>query len=225
MLLPFGYYDLIEAFSQTGCAVCRLVKRDVQRHIDAILYEYVTDAGMYHAFRASRGLCHQHGQLLMGYGNALGIATLYEAVLDQLVTLAGNAPISGGLSRLLSKPNGQAMADMLAPDQPCIACQTQADSEARYADILGEYIDDDQLQQAYRQSDGLCLSHIRQALTRSKTNDNAKILLTIQTDIWDKLRAELAEFRRKYDFQHVDEAMGTEGDSWMRAVRMIGGDL
>ena len=73
MLFPFGYYDLIEAFSQSGCAVCRLVKRDVQRNLNAILYEFVTDGEIYNRFRASRGLCAEHGQMLMGFGNALGI--------------------------------------------------------------------------------------------------------------------------------------------------------
>ncbi len=227
MLFPFGYYDLIEAFTQTGCAVCRLVKRDVQRHIDEILYEHVTDTAMYNRFRASRGLCAEHGQLLLGFGNALGIATLYEAVLDKLVSLSQDGlgiSTTRTLSRLLSKSNGQALADMLAPDQPCIACEMQSASDDRYADILGEYIQDDKLQTAYRQSDGLCLSHIRHALTRAKTGDNAKLLLTIQAEIWHKLRTELAEFRRKYDFQHVDEAMGAEGDSWMRAVLRVGGE-
>ena len=224
MLFPFGYYDLLEAFPQTGCAVCRLVKRDVQRHIDEILYEHVTDTAMYNRFRASRGLCQQHGQLLMGFGNALGIATLYEAVLDKLVTLANESSPMQSLPRLLSKSNMQAVADMLAPDQICIACETQSASDDRYADSLGEYIQDEKLQTAYRQSDGLCLSHIRHALARAKTGENAKLLLTIQADIWHKLRTELAEFRRKYDFQHVDEAMGAEGDSWIRAILRVGGE-
>lgn len=227
MLFPFGYYDLIEAFSQAGCAVCRLIKRDVQHHIDATLYEYVTDSGIHDRFRASRGLCAAHGHLLMGFGNALGIATLYEAVLDKLVSISqeglGMSP-TRTLSRLLSKSNGQALADMLAPEQPCIACETESASNDRYADILGEHIQDEKLQTAYRQSDGLCLPHIRHALAHAKTDDHAKLLLTIQADIWIKLRTELAEFRRKYDFQHVDERMGAEGDSWMRAILRVGGE-
>jgi len=125
---------------------------------------------------------------------------------------------------MLSKSNGQAVADMLAPDQPCIACETQSASDDRYADMLGEYIQDVKLQTAYRQSDGLCLTHIRNALTHAKTGDNAKLLLTIQADIWHKLRTELAEFRRKYDFQHVEETIGAEGDSWKRAVLLVGGE-
>lgn len=225
MHTTFGYYDLIEAFSQSGCAVCRLVKRDVQRHLDAILYEHVTDPRLHHRFRASRGLCAEHGQMFIQPGGALGITILYEAVVDELIKTAQSATDlspTRGLSRLRGK--NSAVPDALSPAQTCIACETEADSEARYADILGEHIREEKLGSAYRGSGGLCLSHFRHAVTNAKSAENAKVLTAIQVEIWSNLRDELAEFRRKYDFQHVDEAMGAEGDSWLRAVRLVGGE-
>mgnify|MGYP001166056449 CR=1 FL=1 len=225
MHTTFGYYDLIEVFSESGCAVCRLVKRDVQRHLDAILYEHVTDPRIHKRFRASRGLCAEHGQMFIQPGGVLGVATLYEAVVDELIKSAQSATDlspTRGLSRLLGK--NSPVSDALSPAQMCIACETEADSEIRYADILGEHIREEKLSSAYRGSEGLCVSHFRQAVTNAKSAENAKLLTAIQVEIWGKLRDELGEFRRKYDFQHVDEAMGAEGDSWLRAVRLVGGE-
>ncbi len=228
MLTPFGYFDLIETFSADGCAMCALTKRDVQRHLDAILYEHVTDPRLHAKFRASRGLCMEHGKMLIQPGGALGIATLYEAVVDELTKIAQNMTSispTRGFSRLLSaKSSGNTLADALAPDQPCFACETQSASEIRYAQTLAEHITDPKLHTAYAESRGLCLTHFRITLNEAKNAESAKRLITTQISVWGKLKDELAEFRRKYDFQHVEETIGAEGDSWKRAVLLVGGE-
>jgi len=228
MLTPFGYFDLIETFPADGCAMCRLTERDVQRHLDSIIYEHVTDPLLHAKFRASRGLCMAHGKMLIQPGNSLGVATLYEAVVDELTKIAQNITSispTRGFSRLVSaKSSGNALADALSPDQPCIGCETQSASEIRYAQTLAEHITDPKLHTAYAESRGLCLTHFRITLNEAKNAASAKRLISTQTDIWGKLRAELAEFRRKYDFQNVDEAIGAEGDSWKRAVLLVGGE-
>lgn len=222
MLTPSGYFDLLETFPQPGCPICTLSARATDRLLDAILYEHVTDPKMHTRFRASRGLCPAHGAQMIRAGAALGVATLYEAVVDELLALASASPSQRGLSRLFGSQN-QTLAESLAPSQTCIACDEQEASQTRYAQTVASYIADARLQEAYRASDGLCLAHFRLVVRHTTDAEDLKLLVSIQVAIWSKLRAELAEFRRKYDFQHVDEAIGAEGDSWKRAVRMIGG--
>src|SRR6185369_1004968 len=83
--LPFSYYDLIETFPRPGCAVCNLLLRDSERHLDSLLYEYILDIETHRHIRAARGLCNEHTWQLKKYvGGALGIAILYEAELDEV---------------------------------------------------------------------------------------------------------------------------------------------
>jgi len=232
MVTPVTYFDLIDFFPQPGCAVCNLLRRNVDRSLDALLYEYVSDPDTHRAFRQRRGLCNEHSwQLLHHAGNALGIAILYEAAVDEVLKIIEQAPLGsdpqGGLGRLLSgagKLNTSALADRLEPVEKCLLCSQLADSEAQYIQVFCQYLGDDKLKEAYRTSDGLCLPHFRQALRYAVDTERAQMLLSIQITIWKKLHAQLREFRDKSDHRRIREKMGEEGDSWRRAVRRLAGE-
>lgn len=227
MLTPFGYFDLLETFPKAGCAVCNLLRRDVTNMLDATLYEFVTDPTIQRKFRASRGLCNEHGTQLLKLGSALGIAVLYEQVIDELLTISGQAAptTQRGLTRRLFSQNSQsALAAALEPTQPCMACMHQNESEVQFIGILSEHIADKRMQAAYRASEGLCLEHFRQTLNKTTQPEHSKLLTDMQRDIWKRLQDELNEFMRKQDFKNADEAMGAEGTSWQRAVARAGGE-
>lgn len=229
MLTSFSYFDLIESFPKRGCVVCNLLLRDVDRLLDSILYEYVNDPETQKTFRASRGLCNEHGRQMAKLDNVLGIAVLYEAAVDEVLSILDHTVPDGnvqhGLARLLfPQDSNAALVEALEPTQPCIACKMVSASEAQYISILSEHIADEKMQEAYRTSDGLCLEHFRQALRQTHNLERSRLLVEIQRKIWDDLRGELREFMRKYDFKHADEKMGTEGDSWRRAIARLGGE-
>ncbi len=227
-MTTFGFYDLIEAFGQGGCPVCRLLKRDVAKQLDSILYEFVLDQKIQRHFRDSKGLCSEHGHLLTQQGNALGIASLYFAVLYDLDESLGStaAGEGGGRSRLRSYRGrgGAALANALEPTRPCMTCQMRDESEARYLTILAEGIHDPRLIAAYDGSDGLCLPHFRGLLRALPNAETVTRVTRIQAGIWTRLKEELEEFMRKSDFHNKDERIGAEGDSWRRAVERISGE-
>lgn len=228
-LKSFAYYDLTEAFGQSGCAVCRLLQRDVARLLDSILYEYATDRGMQARFRASRALCGKHGWQLTQNNNALGIAILYEQSLHELLTILDQpAPVEKarrGLGRLFTASSGAALADSLEPARQCLACETQAANEAAYMRALADDLSDDAMLAAFKSSDGLCLEHFRQALRVTTDPARAAHLTQTQRDIWTRLRADLLEFMRKSDYNHAGEAMGPESDSWLRVIARLSGEI
>lgn len=229
MLTSFSYFDLVESFPKRGCVVCNLLLRDVERLLDSILYEYVNDPETQKTFRASRGLCNQHGWQMAKFGNVLSIAVLYEASVDEVLSIlhqtAPDGNLQHGLARLLvPQDSNAALVEALEPARPCIVCKMESASEAQYIRILSEHLADDKLQGAYRASDGLCLEHFKQALRQTHDVKRSQLLVEIQTNIWDRLRDELREFMRKYDYKHADEKMGAEGDSWRRAVARLGGE-
>jgi hypothetical protein len=224
----FGFYDLVETFPKPGCAVCTLLEADTRRLLDNILYERVTDPPTQTRFRSSRGLCSEHAYQLTTFSHVLGIAILYEAVLDETLKALdqaekeGHSP--GGLARWWNAAvANDPLVTALEPVEPCMVCAAQDDHEALFIRILSDHITDERLESAYRQSDGLCREHFQMALRVTRDTRHARLLLDIQRDIWERLRGELREFARKYDFKHVDEKMGAEGDSWRRAALHFSG--
>ncbi|MCB9457367.1 MAG: hypothetical protein H6671_15380 [Anaerolineaceae bacterium] len=224
----FGFYDLVETFPKPGCAICTLLEADTQRLLDNILYERVTDPPTQTRFRNSRGLCSEHAHQLTTFSHALGIAILYEAVLDKTLKALEQAEKEAG------SPGGWArwwnaaaandpLVAALEPEESCMICAAQDDHESLYISILTDHITDDRLETAYRASDGLCRAHFQMSLRAARDAAQARLLLDIQRDIWGRLRGELREFARKYDFKHVDEKMGAEGDSWRRAALHFSG--
>ncbi len=223
MVTPLSYFELVEAFSGPGCAICSLLLRDVDRFLDSILYEHVTDPDSQRKFRASRGLCNEHSwQLVQHKGNSLGIAVLYGAIIRDVLKALEQAEQPGLARKLGIQSVRRALETELEPSGPCSACRAQADSQRRYVQVLGEYMPDSKLQGAYRGSDGLCLPHFGQALKRIRSDD-LRTFVTIQRDCWSRLQADLEEFEAKNDYRRIREAMGAEGDSWLRAVEHVAG--
>jgi hypothetical protein len=217
----FHYYDLVEALRERGCAVCRLLERDSQRFLDALLYEFVVDRTQQKMFRASRGLCAPHSEQMLslsGYG--VGIAVLADTVLWELQNIVSQ-PITTDKRLFRRDGAGAALADKLEPERQCPCCETLASSQARYAEALAEFARDSAMNEAFRASDGLCLPHLRAALRAISKAEDVEAFVSIQKAAWGRLRAELELYRDKLGERRSGEAIGAEGDSWQRAVRLL----
>lgn len=225
MLTPFGYFDLIDEMTKLGCPVCNLLVRNTQQMLNIILYEYVTEPETHATFRASRGLCNVHGWQLTEQSNVMSIAVLYKAVLDEVLkdVAKGKSP-SKRVRQLFNKKENSGLVDSLAHNAPCPVCEKNTDYEARYIAVFSDKLTDDKFASAFKDSAGLCLDHFMQSLDRSTSQSNTQILVEMQTVIWERLKFDLSEFVRKYDFNNAHEAIGAEGNSWLRAVRQMSGE-
>ncbi len=215
-ITTYGYFDLLEALREPGCAVCRLLKRDIERHLGAILYEFVLDHSVSGRFRESRGLCSEHGYLLTERGNALGIATLYHAVLYDLLADTERTPIRA--PRLF----GGDRATPLDPKAPCSVCVYRDETAARLLALIPVHIHENEFRETYSASSGLCLPHVTELVKSAPAV--AQQFMTLQRPIWERLKAELETFMRRSDFQYAHETIGAEGDSWRRATALISGE-
>jgi hypothetical protein len=222
---PFNYFDLIEQFPLGGCVVCRLTARDVERYIDSHLYEYVNTPDTHAMMRASRGLCAEHSAHLVEYGaSVLGIAILHSAIVDELLKITEGSPVtSSAFARLRGGKSASSLADKLEPERSCSACDILNRSEGMHVQSLVDHLDDARLEEAYRASEGICLPHFRTALRVSSNTANLERLISIQVDLWSRLKGQLDDFARKYDINHANEVMGVEGDSWRRAIGLVAG--
>jgi hypothetical protein len=230
-----GYYDLRQALTEPGCALCRLLARLADDYIDGALWEMVNDPGTRRNLNRARGYCREHAWLLVRSGASLGAAILMRDVIETLLevveTATFDAASTGSLSRVWHTFNRnqpcQATAGLVAdlsPQQLCPVCAVVRQAETYYLETLLKHLTDpDGLAAAYRASDGFCLPHFRLALTRIADEEIFTALVEAQKAVWQRLKADLSEFIRKNDYRFQHEGFGKEGDSWQRAIEAVSG--
>ncbi len=224
-LVPLNYYDLLELLPQPGCVICTLVERDTNRYLDSLLYEYANAPATHVRLRASRGLCADHSARLADFGaGVLGVTILQAQVLDEVRRVA-EANGERTLSRLLRMSGGgAAVADRLEPTEECPACSSVNHAEEGHTNALANAITDERMLTAFRQSDGLCLPHLKMALRATPSPAHLEKLMTAQTEHWTRLREELETFMRAYDMNKTAPSdVGAASDSWRRALRLLAG--
>jgi hypothetical protein len=232
---PMDYFELIETFPQSGCALCNLLRRDTERAVDGLVYGFMDTDELRAAFSAARGVCSEHGWLLRTnkFGNVLGIAKLYAATLNEVLALIETfptpttpAPARSRLERLLAsdrRSSAAPLADQLEPTARCLICERVDEREADYVQIFDGYLLDARFQQAFAQSDGLCLPHFRAVLRRLSAPPQIEALIGVQTRIWRALQAQVESFAAKQNYEHLHEVTEAEGESWVQAIAQMGG--
>jgi hypothetical protein len=230
-----GYYELKQAFTEPGCALCRLLARHADGFVDATLYELVNDIEGRAEFNQARGYCNEHAWLLVRHGASLGAAILMDSVLGTVLRLLEQKSfepqsafslrqIRGVFNSGEPSPATAKVVKNLEPQKPCPVCTAVKKSEKYYVTALAkQMVGPDALVAAYEASDGLCLPHFRLVLRRVSNENVFQTLVEAQKRVWLRLRSQLAEFIRKKDHRFKEEAFGIEGDSWLRAIEAVAG--
>jgi hypothetical protein len=102
-------------------------------------------------------------------------------------------------------------------ERDCRACRAEREAERRYLDALAA-MPVAAIQAPLEQGRGfLCLRHLERLPASS-------LRAALEARL-EAILAELSEFVRKSDYRFSHEARGPEGDSWLRAIRALGGDV
>jgi hypothetical protein len=230
-----GHFSLIEACAQTGCPICFVGKNAVQHYLVMVLYDYVDDPDLREYLCNAWGYCHTHAWMLSSVerGNLLTIALMYHDILDRDTKRAliriNEKKRNGFLSRLLhgilKRKHPKDPIPHLPRQHQCPACELGHELETNALKILLKAFakGDEQMQNALRNSDGLCFPHLRRALELTQNTVVLEILLTLTREKHDEVRQELREFIRKHDYRFQHEPIGDEKYSWKRAINLIVG--
>ncbi len=104
-----------------------------------------------------------------------------------------------------------------SPGLDCPACEIEAIAERRYLEALGR-LESERVEKALEHGRGfLCLHHL-EGLSDGPVHERFR----------ERLRdvlSDLAAFRRKQDYRFAGEPAGPERDAWLRAMRVLGGDV
>lgn len=219
------HHDLLKAFGEVGCPICKLLLRDNERDMFNLYQDRINKVETHLQFRAGRGLCNDHAwQMAQAKGGSISVAVMYESTLLELLKHAEQAR-PGGLRRLMGSSAGTKAADALEPTGECTLCTSMNKSESFYVYIIMENIRDEGLREAMEASSGgLCLPHTRMVLRQIGSAEDARWLLEFQRRKWRGLQDEINHYTDNVRDNIPNEQMGPEGDSWLRAVRYLSGE-
>jgi len=212
------YFHVLDAFrAARGCALCELELASIRRYFKDLLYESVNDPKVRSNLLSSKGYCRVHARVLASFRDGLGTAILYQdqvrLFLSFLDELEQRAP------RRIPKA-----AAGWRPEQRCPACRIQLQSRERHVSIFVKGLVYEEMVSALKESPGLCVPHFLAAVKAAANTPCRQPLIAIERQKFEELLGDLEEFCRKHDYRYSDEPFGKQGDSWLRALRMLAGE-
>jgi hypothetical protein len=217
-----GEHDLIEAFGQPGCPVCRLATEAVDAYLTSVCYEQVNDLDLREQLRSAGGFCRAHAERFIRQRlGQLAAAIVYRDVLNTArKRLAGGTGLRGRSKLAALFSGGRGRNDgRTAP--PCPGCQVEAEAEGRYLSALRNRLRDPDVRERYQSGDGLCLPHIDQALEAG--DDGAQAVAEAAVAMLGTIVGELDEYIRKHDYRFQTPVWDGGEDTPERAVeRAVG---
>lgn len=144
------YFELRDAFSSDECAICRLVRKHTARHFAYLLYECVNDIAFRRSLDESGGLCTVHAKQLLEQRDVLATVLMHQSLLRQATGELEGPHLSN--SRRRSR---------------CPICAYADTEENRALETLLNFAgSDEQFADAFKQSFGLCIPHLRACVRR-----------------------------------------------------------
>ena len=212
-----AYHELLDTVRDSkGCPLCRLESRSAYRYLDSLLHQSINDPGVRRNLVQSRGFCSRHARQLAEFRNALGAAILYDDQLRSFLGFIDTLPAAP--QKRARRPEEWPRAGL------CPACRAEVECGGRFAAILASGLEEEEMRSAYSSCSGLCASHFVGVLGETHNADTYRFLISHQRARVDTLLRELQEFQRKHDYRFHHERFGGEGDSWLRAIKLIAGE-
>ena len=139
-----NFFELQKASGKPGCPLCRIVSDRAEWYIDNLLFEHVSDRGFRALHREAGGFCRFHSRSLVSFRDGLAVAILSRDILEDR--------IASIRKKKIWKPKGR-----------CPICIERERIEEEYLGFLalcsGVSAEENELREAVRASDGLCIPH------------------------------------------------------------------
>ena len=204
-----GIY-LREAIQESGCPVCRILKKYEEDIIGQILYEHVNSPSVREKFAESLGLCPYHAWKLkeIAYSNplygGLGVAIIYEHMLSIYI------------NSLKSKKNLE--------EKKCYLCDLVEIKEQHTIEALSDRFSE--LIEDYKNSKAiLCKKHYEElmSLLRKRSPELTEELRKIQIKKLETLKSLVKAFIEKFDYRSKETPTEREATSVLKAIESLKG--
>ena len=170
-----GEHDLIEAFGQPGCPVCRLSTEAVDAYLTSVCYEQVNDLDLREQLRSAGGFCRAHAERFIQQRlGQLAAAIVYRDVLNTARKRLGWPAGPGAAARCWRRCSAARTASVrTVPRLPRLRGRGRSRGPLPRASSATACATRPSASE-YQAGDGLCLPHIDQAL---QTDDDGAVAL------------------------------------------------
>lgn len=200
-----GYFKLIEAFNREDCPVCKRNAEVSYNYIDNLLYENVNDDLVRQELKKNIGFCKEHTQLLLKIRDSLGIAIIYNRLLEDFLEILN----TGSFKKFLERQN-------------CPVCSLIENQTDQSIKTFLTYFDDQEFREKFEETNGLCSYHLIKLLISSKLKEQKIYYLNFHKNKINDLKKHLSELIRKNDYRYANEIISDEEtESWIRALKFL----
>lgn len=77
-----NYFALQKACNKKGCPLCSIITERIDRYIDGMLFEHISDRTFRAQYREAGGFCNEHAKTLLSYRDGLAVAILGQGTLS-----------------------------------------------------------------------------------------------------------------------------------------------
>lgn len=223
--------ELKRALGARGCSICRVGEEAARRYLRFTLHESVNDPATRARLAAAWGFCRRHAWHFLRWEevtmrDGLGTAILAEALLrtaKELLEAHTRVPSVEGRRKKGAQAALEKLVRDLTPAGECPACHVQGQHEAYALTVALAGLEGEAWRERLAASDGLCLAHLRHALTSGTAPDRLRWLVEDHRRRSHELLADLEAYIRKHDYRFSHEPYGRERDVTQRATATLAG--
>lgn len=203
-----GADRFLEALRLDRCPICFLRDMFGIEYIRNLLLESVNDGRMRERLLKAGGFCRHHAWKAAVQGDRLGMAILYECLLDD--QLRGMGSVRWRIFR---------------GGRECPACSYEREVEKAYASqVVNWWMADDGFRKTLKERSGFCVGHARRVLEGRMAPEFRREMLKVFRSKGEMCLSDLRGFLTKQNI--VVKAMPTlsEEQAWKEAIRLVAGD-
>lgn len=241
MAFALSIVMLTEAMKKPGCPVCRLEHEVAIHSLDSFLWESTNDPGARKPINDAYGFCPEHTRMLVAVemsnsGPLLGVNIIYELLSKNVSrdlknikrTESKNQEGQSFFEKLGFRIDTSQKPVILKPKEQCPICDQMDQSGRNILSTLCQMITDkdEKIIEVYRQSDGLCLRHLRIGLQDFMMEHPfaADILINDAVQRLNTQQVQMLEYIRKHNWAYREEKLTPEeGIAWLRTLTFFTG--
>lgn len=200
-----GFFKFVDSFNKNDCPVCKRNDEVSYSYVDNLLYENVNDNLVRRELQKNIGFCKEHSHLLLKIRDPLGIAIIYDSLLNDFLEIVN----SDAYKKYLKRNN-------------CPICNLIEIQTNQSIKILLDYFNDQEFREKFEQTSGLCAYHLIKLLQSSDKREQKKYYLTFHQNKIKDLKKHLSELIRKNNYRFTNEKIfDEEAVSWVKALKFL----
>ena len=199
-----NFFALQKACEKPGCPLCTIINERIDRYIDGMLFEHISDRTFRAQYRAAGGFCNRHAEALLSYRDGLAVAILGRDTLQDYLADFKKKKIRK------RKEICPACAEQLRIEKEFLTFIAEAEDNKKAETETAANNEDIPLPEFFVKSDGLCIPHYAKLITYAKKVP--KWLKNFQESYFAKLEERTSRFiefsawGRQKDFESLSDA-------------------